>query len=227
MSTLINPHRFGLGVGLTPTVLTSGTDDVDTTGGFLTASVALAAAKLYTLAFATRRDSGSQGSSTATQTGATWTQVQTSSYSSDNTRLTVFRCQPASAVASATITVENPDPITSDWGQWILVEWDGAFDDSANNGAGAIVQIGTFSASSNSPNVNLPSPLASSLNAGLVFGVHSNTTSLVARSPGLQIGAVNVGVVHLAGVWGLDVRQPILDATTTALSCAVGLEIKD
>lgn len=212
---------------LTPSVLTSGSDDVDTTGGFLTAAVALTAGRLYTLGFVTRRDSGAQGSLTASQTGATWTQVASTSYNSDNTRLTVFRCQPSGAVASSQITVENPDPITSDWGQWILVEWDGVFDDSAGNGAGAVVQSGTNSTSGDSPNVNLPSPLASASNAGLVFGVHSNTSSLVARSPGSQLGSVNVGAVYLAGVWGLNLRQPILDATTPALNCAVGLEIKD
>lgn len=172
------------------TVDGSTTDATD----YTTQLIALDAKKLYLAFFTGRRNSGALGTITATQTGATWTSVNFSNWGDATNppeRTYIFRCQPTANVAAAGINFDAPTTSIMTYGMWAIVEFENAYDDSANNGAACIIQSNTYSSAGvNETSKTLTMGALTDLNnlAVGVFGVRAN--SFIAPGAGAETVAL-------------------------------------
>lgn len=160
-SVLAKPSVGNLSVA----VVTSGTDDTDMPSGapYSTSAFGMTAGKLYIAVAQSRRTSGDLGSLTFTQTGATWTSVRSQVWVSSDIPMQVRRCQPTSDVASVVMQIKEAT-VSLVWCEWIILEVTGAFNDSANNGAAAIIESVDIGANPSNSNSATPT-LASAVNA--------------------------------------------------------------
>ncbi|MGH7614950.1 MAG: beta strand repeat-containing protein [Gemmatimonadales bacterium] len=215
------------GSGITHTLLTVGTNIVNTTV-YTTAPISPAPNALITVAVLSHR---TYGATTVTVSGggmASWTQVASVTFDTFGTplrRLTIFRAMSASP-GSGPLTITFAGNVSNT--QWIVSQWTGV-ETSGVNGAGAIVQTGSAAADA----VNgLTTTLAAFGNANNVaygvFGVNSNALAITPGAGFTELAEQPSGENtpgDLFAEWATNISA-ITATWTTKNAGGLGLEIK-
>lgn len=159
----------------------SSSTDVLSSVGYTTSSFEMQPGNLYLLSFSTQRNVSSVPVAVVTHSGgATFTEINTATYGgSDGARVTVFRCQPTTYYGAGTLNLTTAGSVTLLWGCWHIVNITGAYDDSANNGAAAILNYadrGTAAASTSST-LTLPARVTTPDAIFATFAIGSSNTT--------------------------------------------------
>jgi hypothetical protein len=215
------------GSGITHTLLTVGTNIVNTTI-YTTASIAPAPNALVTVVVLGHRTYGAVSPTLSGGGMSSWTQVASVDFDTFGVplrRLTIFRAMSASP-GSGPITITFSGNVSNT--QWIVSQWTGV-ETSGVNGAGAIVQTGSAAADA----VNgLTTTLAAFGNANNVaygvFGINSNVLAITPGAGFTEIAEQPSGENtpgDLMAQWATNLNA-ITATWTTKNAGALGLEIK-
>lgn len=232
----INDPACGLPAGTGPasTIIldeSDGTDVVSPTG-YTSSAFSMQPGQLYLVAFVFTRNAGGAPSAVVTHSGgATFDLIREVTYgASGQSRLAVFRCQPTTFYGSGTLDLNNAGSITMIRGLWHIIGFAGAFDDRANNGAGAILESGDrgISTTSSSSTVTLVTRVNSPDAIYAAFGVGTTNTTATPGATYDQLALSTVENVVLFSEYKFGDNTSDADASwvASAPNQAIAVSIK-